>query len=221
MIEKGFSFFWGPSYQPTLVPPGVSFNVSCDHSRCYQADRVDHCVPMFKETISLAHGMPASKMPHESSSPSVEMPSPSKEEHKSAQVDLPELESFDVVASSSRPEGQAQGPSDPNIARSQPEAPEQSEEPKVLARPASIPIDHLLTHQPAHPACDVCRQAKLRTHAHRRFKNQSQADQQAQVVEAPRGFLHRISCDHLEAADVGFKGEQYALVSSTSIRGDV
>lgn len=212
LIEKGFSFFWGPSYQPTLVPPGVSFNVSCDHSRCYQADRVDHCVPMFKETISFAHGMPASKMPHESSSPSVEMPSPSKEEHKSAQVDLPELESFDVVASSSRPEGQAQGPSDPNIARSQPEAPEQSEEPKVLARPASIPIDHLLTHQPAHPACDVCRQAKLRTHAHRRFKNQSQADQQAQVVEAPRGFLHRISCDHLEAADVGFKGEQYALV---------
>jgi len=59
LIQKGYSFFWGPEHEPTLVPPDVPFNVSCETSRCFTADRVEHCVPIFKETISFTYGMPA------------------------------------------------------------------------------------------------------------------------------------------------------------------
>ena len=51
LVEKGFSFFWGPSHAPTLVPPEVPFEVSCDSSLCHQADRVDHCVPVFRNNF--------------------------------------------------------------------------------------------------------------------------------------------------------------------------
>ena len=40
------------------------------------------------------------------------------------------------------------------------------------ANKKKIPVDHFLTHQPALSSCDVCRQAKLRTHPHRRFPHQ-------------------------------------------------
>ena len=80
------------------------------------------------------------------------------------------------------------------------------------ANKKKIPVDHFLTHQPASSSCDVCRQAKLRTHPHRRFPHQAEGKKLAQVVEAPRAFLQRIACDHLEAVEGGSKGEKCALV---------
>ena len=65
----------------------------------------------------------------------------------------------------------------------------------------------------------MCRQAKLRTHAHRRFENQSEGKQLAQVVEAPKAFLQRIACDHLEAVEEGSKGEKYSLVCVDEFSG--
>ena len=58
LIQKGFSFFWGSDYEPTLVPPEVPFNVPCEVNRCHAAERVHHCVPSFRETISFTYGMP-------------------------------------------------------------------------------------------------------------------------------------------------------------------
>ena len=75
-----------------------------------------------------------------------------------------------------------------------------------------MPVDHFLTHQPALSTCDVCRQAKLRTHPHRRFPNQSEGKQLAQLVEGPRAFLQKTACDHLEAVEGGNRGEKCALV---------
>ena len=60
LIQRGFSFFWGPDYEPTLVPPNTHFHVACDMSQCQVAERVEHCVPIFRETISFTYGMPAS-----------------------------------------------------------------------------------------------------------------------------------------------------------------
>ena len=77
----------------------------------------------------------------------------------------------------------------------------------------------MLTHQPAHLSCDVCRQAKLRSHAHKRFKNQSEDKQLAQIIEAPRSFLEKIVCDHLESTSEGFRGEQYALICVDAYSG--
>ena len=59
LVQSGFSFFWDPNHEPTLVPPTIGFNVNCDFSKCLVADRVEHCVPIFKETISFTYGMPA------------------------------------------------------------------------------------------------------------------------------------------------------------------
>lgn len=59
LVESGFSFIWGPNHLPTLIPEDVGFNVDFDVSQCIVADRVDHCVPVFKETVSFVHGMPA------------------------------------------------------------------------------------------------------------------------------------------------------------------
>eukprot|EP00435_Cladocopium_sp_Y103_P057861 s135_g20.t1 len=99
---------------------------------------------------------------------------------------------------------------DSNVRPSQPEI--LSEEPKALAKQPKIRVDHLLTHQPAHPACDVCRQAKLRAHAHRRFKNQAEAQRVAQAIEAPKTLLQAIAIDHLESTGEGSNGELYALI---------
>ena len=59
LVQSGFSFFWGPNHEPTLVPPTMGFDVNCDFSKCVVADRVEHCVPIFKEEVSFVHGVPA------------------------------------------------------------------------------------------------------------------------------------------------------------------
>jgi hypothetical protein len=46
-------------YEPTLVPSGSGFNATFDSSKCVVADRVEHHVPVFKEDVSFAFGMPA------------------------------------------------------------------------------------------------------------------------------------------------------------------
>ena len=63
LVQSGFSFFWDPNHEPTLVPPTIGFNVNCDFSKCVVADRVEHCVPTFKEDDSFVHGVPATASP--------------------------------------------------------------------------------------------------------------------------------------------------------------
>ena len=218
LVEKGFSFFWGPSHAPTLVPPEVPFEVSCDSSLCHQADRVDHCVPVFKETISFTHGMPAV---HSHDILEESLPAPCAEAPPVDDVFEGHVSPEPMIAMSDEsalahpfsegPHGnELRESKDSNVRPSQPEI--LSEEPKALARQPKIPVDHLLTHQPAHPACDVCRQAKLRAHAHRRFKNQAEAQRIAQAIEAPKAFLQAIAIDHLESTEEGSNGELYALI---------
>ena len=59
LVQMGFSFVWGPDYEPTLVSSGSGFNATFDSSKCVVADRVEHHVPVFKEDVSFAFGMPA------------------------------------------------------------------------------------------------------------------------------------------------------------------
>ena len=218
LVEKGFSFFWGPSHAPTLVPPEVPFEVYCDSSLCHQADRVDHCVPVFKERISFTHGMPAV---HSHDILEESLPAPCAEAPPVDDVFEGHVSPEPMIAMSDEsalahpfsegPHGnELRESKDSNVRPSQPEI--LSEEPKALARQPKIPVDHLLTHQPAHPACDVCRQAKLRAHAHRRFKNQAEAQRIAQAIEAPKAFLQAIAIDHLESTEEGSNGELYALI---------
>ena len=93
------------------------------------------------------------------------------------------------------------------------------DDPMVIVRAKPIPVDHLICHQPFHPGCDICRQAKLRSHQHRRLKNQSEAKRRAQEVESPKSFLEQISCDHLEARDEGANDEGYALICIDKFSG--
>ena len=58
LVESGFSFVWVPIIH-TLFPEDVGFNVDFGADKCIVADRVEHCVPVFKETVSFVHGMPA------------------------------------------------------------------------------------------------------------------------------------------------------------------
>ena len=217
LVEAGFSFVWGPNHQPSLIPSGQPFEVSFNAECCIVADRVEHCVPIFKESVTFTYGMPAEGLP-----------APSADSGGSGVADVEEGE---VAKESDEPlpeviaedKGGEPERADPGSSRDRagdgedrddfPERPH-VELPKVSRSAVSpkIPVDHLLTHQPALPHCDVCRQAKLRTHAHRRFPNQSEKKQDAQVVEAPRAFLQRIACDHLEAREEGLKGEKYSLV---------
>ena len=39
------------------------------------------------------------------------------------------------------------------------------------------------------------------------------------MIEAPRSFLQRVACDHLEATEEGSHGEQYALVCVDEFSG--
>ena len=55
VMNHGYSFFW-PTY---LIPPNVEYKMEVDIDECRLADRVDHCVPIFKEKVELISGMPA------------------------------------------------------------------------------------------------------------------------------------------------------------------
>eukprot|EP00435_Cladocopium_sp_Y103_P025527 s45_g6.t1 len=179
LIQKGFSFFWGPEHEPTLVPPDVPFNVSCEKSQCFTAERVEHCVPILKEQISFTYGMPAASVEPDS-------------------VD-PRLREDGVGTEDQRLRG-----SDPI---------------EVVTSSAKLPVDHLLTHQPASKFCDVCRQAKLRVRAHKRFGNQSASIQEARTIESPTEFLQRICVDHLESTEESLSGDSYALICVDKFSG--
>ena len=215
LVEAGFSFVWGPNDQPSLIPSGQPFEAS--FSECIRADRVEHCVPIFRESVVFTHGMPAGGLPAPSAD-SVQS-GITKEGEVAKESDEPLAEVFeDTKDKDGQPDRVEPGSSRDRSGEGEdhddfPKEPH-VELPKVSRTSMSpkIPVDHLLTHQPALPHCDVCRQAKLRTHAHRRFPNQSEKKQDAQVVEAPRAFLQRVACDHLEAREEGLKGEKYSLV---------
>ena len=59
MIEKGFLFFWGKDYAPTLAPPNEPVSVQCNPRKCITASRIDHGVPIFTEEVSFVPGTPA------------------------------------------------------------------------------------------------------------------------------------------------------------------
>ena len=212
LVEAGFSFVWGPKHQPTLIPCGQPFEASYDY--CITADRVEHHVPIFREDVLFTRGMPAPR-----ADPVVHGTVHTEEAEVAKESDEPLAEVFeDAKDKDGQPDRVAPGSShdrsgEGEVRDDSPKAPH-VEIPKVSRSSMSpkIPVDHLLTHQPALPHCDVCRQAKLRSHAHRRFPNQSERKQDAQVVEAPRAFLQRVACDHLEAREEGLRGEKYSLV---------
>lgn len=227
LIQKGFSFFWGPNYEPTLVPPDVPFKVSCDKLQCHVAERVDHCVPIFKETISFTHGMPAassSEIPMSFPAPDADAPSHdvAVEGHDSPDIEsmIRETDDTELVKHSTGPKGVV--PSEFKSKDSHVPIPVPKEDSlKVVTSHLKIPVDHLLTHLPAHPGCDVCKEAKLRAKAHKRFANQGSSIRDIRAIEAPTTFLQRICVDHLESAENGWRDERYALVVVDQFTGSL
>eukprot|EP00435_Cladocopium_sp_Y103_P071759 s497_g38.t1 len=227
LIQKGFSFFWGPDHEPTLVPPDVPFNVSCETSQCHVAERVDHCVPIFRETISFTYGMPAASSSVEPSSlPAFDAEAP-RGDSVGVVVDGNETPNIDgevrLVPDDvllNPPEGPIGGDmhQSKDSAGSINPAPDPDSS-KFESKNPKVPVDHLLTHLPSHPNCDVCREAKLRAKAHRRFPNQNSSIREARIIEAPTKFLQRVCVDHLESAELSFRGEQYALVCVDQFTG--
>ena len=59
VMNQGYSFFWPSGELPYLIPPHVDFKMEVDVDECRVADRVEHCVPIFKERVELISGMPA------------------------------------------------------------------------------------------------------------------------------------------------------------------
>ena len=233
LVQSGFSFFWGPNNEPTLIPPDVEYQFVCDADKCVVADRVEHCVPIFKEEVSFVHGVPGTLPAHPSDGadrPAVEVIDDDVEVVHVVDeiVDLVESPKGDVVIPpSNMPESQPSVPLPPESAHGEevlsaelpaPRA-DPPDDPMVIVRAKPIPVDHLICHQPFHPGCDICRQAKLRSHQHRRLKNQSEAKRRAQEVESPKSFLEQISCDHLEARDEGANDEGYALICIDKFSG--
>ena len=223
LVQKGFSFFWGPDYEPTIVPPHVPFQVSCDVSQCHVADRVDHCVPIFRETVTFCHGMPASaSMDVEPSVPAYDADAVVMA-HEAEEVIPDAVEAFlrddgMLVHSLEGPKGDVpSGSKDPKPKGFDDSVPLDS--PKGESSHSKVPIDHLLTHLPAHHGCDVCREAKLRAKAHRRYANQSSAVRDARIIEAPTKFMQRICIDHLESTEPGTRGEMYALACVDQFSG--
>ena len=59
LVAEGFSFVWTPDALPFLVPPNVPIHVEVDRELCVAANRVDHCVPIFRFPVGPKYGMPA------------------------------------------------------------------------------------------------------------------------------------------------------------------
>ena len=222
LIQKGYGFFWSSEHEPTLVPPDVPFQVSCDVSQCHVADRVDHCVPIFKENVSFRYGMPAApSAAMDPSVPAFDADTGGLEVEREVIPDAIEAFMHDdgmmVHSSQGSKESVPSGSKDPEP-KGSPE-PVPAESPKGEEPKSKVPIDHLLTHVPAHPGCDVCREAKLRAKAHKRFANQGSSLREARIAEGPTRFLEKICIDHLESAESGLRGELCALVCVDQFSG--
>ena len=59
VMNQGYSFFWPSGELPYLIPPHVDYKMEVDADECRVADRVEHCVPIYKERVELISGMPA------------------------------------------------------------------------------------------------------------------------------------------------------------------
>ena len=241
LVESGFSFVWGPNHLPTLIPQRVGLDVQYDQTQCIVADRVDHCVPVFKETVSFVHGMPAGQpasdavpsggdvtpvlVPDVPDADDVEIIEPSTSPLDVANLEVltpPELigESIPMTPRAHESPSSPKGADLPRVIDLDPspstpvDAAPKLDVPKgVSTKPkGGIPVDHLFCHQPASSSCDICRQSKLRVRPHRRFRNQSASVKEHRVIEAPTRFLERVCVDHLESTEEGLKNELYALV---------
>eukprot|EP00435_Cladocopium_sp_Y103_P041809 s2261_g11.t1 len=236
MIQKGFSFFWGPEHEPTLVPRDVPFNVLCETSKSFTADKVEHCVPIFKETFSFTYGMPAENVEAASVDPCLRVDGTETEDQRLRGSDpimvedvvkeAPYLEDMfrelqeDAAMSNVAQGAQEASSVDPkDLPVPVPPPDEHEVEPKVLTSYAKLPVDHLLTHQPASKFCDVCRQAKLRARAHKLFGNQSESTREARIIESPIEFLQRICVDHLESTEESLSGNTYAFICVDKFSG--
>ena len=242
LVESGFSFLWGPNHLPTLIPAGVGFDVQFDQSQCIVAERVDHCVPVFKETVSFVHGMPAGcpasdAVPGDGDVTPIlveEIPDDESDveiiEPGSIPPDVANLEVFtppeligDAIPMTPRAHDSPSSPKGADLPRVVEVEPDPGPPIESVPQPEAskgvsvktkggIPVDHLFCHQPASSTCDVCRRSKLRVRPHKRFRNQSSSVKEHRVIEAPTRFLERVCIDHLESTEEGLKSELYALV---------
>ena len=58
VMNQGFSFMWEAGELPILIPPAVPYNLEVDRDQCRTADRIEHCVPVFREEVELVSGAP-------------------------------------------------------------------------------------------------------------------------------------------------------------------
>ena len=59
LVEKGYSFFWGPEDMPCLIPPGTPYQFTVDADSCHHATRVDGGVPVFSDHVKVTKGLAA------------------------------------------------------------------------------------------------------------------------------------------------------------------
>ena len=58
VMNQELPFIWKAGELPYLVPPHVPCHVDVDRTLCRVADRIDHCMPVFQETVELVSGLP-------------------------------------------------------------------------------------------------------------------------------------------------------------------
>lgn len=192
LIQKGFNFICGPDPEPTLVPPDVPFNVTGDKDGCHAADPVDHCVPIFRETISFTYGMPAA-------SPSVEhsrLPAPDAEAPGGDVVTVPD----DGIESPNTEKKVRRLPDDVLI--KSPEGPhgDGSHMSQDISGIHDLePVPHspkveqlIICLRICHPNRDVCTEAKLRTKTRKRLPNQKPSLKEARAIETANHSLQKI-----------------------------
>ena len=221
LIQKGFNFICGPDPEPTLVPPDVLFNVTGDKDRCHVADPVDHCVPIFRETIWFTYvyirNASCFTIGWTFSLTCTRCRSSggwccwccrwwkwiTKHRRKGSKVAR-----WCVDQTPRMPHGDCSHMS------------------KDIWYPWSWTsssftegwtVDHLLTRLPAHPNCDVCAEAKPRAKTHKRFPNQKQTLKETRVIETPNHSLQKIWVDHLESTEVRNRGETICICLCWSV----
>ena len=277
VMNQGYSFFWPSGGVPYLIPPSVEYKMDVDLDECRLADRVDHCVPIFKEKVELISGMPAETLvplvPPGFILSASEKPGWSRfgesllhtlrnpktfqvtEEtapvlrttwlHTSAgqwfeverQVKWQDLDAqeaplpfaADLMVTEfhreAHPSGEAAklAVSREPARRAVPEGRASSSSKEAgLKRDLAARTDensdeewvdelepnHFLTRYPKSRKCNICLQAKLTGHYHRRRPNQSQTLQDARNIEEPEGPCQRIAVDHMFVYDQPADGDE-------------
>ena len=176
---------WTPETLAFLVPPNIPVHVEVDRDQCMIANRVDHCVPIFRFPVGPMYGTPAP-----ASSSGNDHPAPRAEDRKpEAGEDVPVLRPDDP--------DRAQGPED--------------DEGEVWVD--ELDPKHWIAHLPKSNKCNICKQAKLLAKPHRRLANQSANLKDVHEAIAPKAFMERIAIDHMFAKQhLGVEGEEVVLV---------